>query len=254
MASLHISISAEPIFTIGAFTVTNSIFTTWLVSAGLIAFVLWYHHQLKQVSPKRKPGHFQVLIESLIMAFERFITGITGDAKKTATFFPLITTFFIFILLSNWSGLLPGVGTIGVTGTQAYEGFIPLLRAPTADINTTLALALFSVISIQVIGYRFLSLGYFKKFINFSGPIQFVVGILEILSEISRIISFAFRLFGNIFAGEVLLVVIAFLIPLVLPIPFYGLEVFVGLIQALVFSLLTLVFLNIATMAHEENH
>ena len=118
----------------------------------------------------------------------------------------------------------------------------------------TLALALISVTSIQIFGVSYLSIGYFSKFINFSNPLNFVVGILEIVSEFSRIISFAFRLFGNIFAGEVLLVVMTALTKVIAPMPFYGMEIFVGFIQALVFAMLSLVLFNIATIGHGEEH
>jgi F-type H+-transporting ATPase subunit a len=128
--------------------------------------------------------------------------------------------------------------------------FVPYLRAGTADLNTTIALALISFTLIQIFGVQYSHLGYFKKFFNFSSPIDFFVGVLELISEIGKIISFAFRLFGNVFAGEVLLVVISALVPILIPMPFYGLEIFVGLVQALVFAMLSLVFYNIATQHH----
>lgn len=131
--------------------------------------------------------------------------------------------------------------------------FVPYLRAGTADLNTTLALGLFSQVMAQIIGVKYLGLSYFKKFFNFKDPIMMFVGVLELVSEFSKVLSYAFRLFGNIFAGEVLLVVMSALIPVVVPMPFYGLEIFVGFIQALVFSLLSLVFFNIATLGHDEH-
>jgi len=137
--------------------------------------------------------------------------------------------------------------------TETRRGFVPYLRAGTADLNTTLALGLFSQVMAQIIGVKYLGLSYFKKFFNFKDPIMFFVGILELVSEFSKILSYAFRLFGNIFAGEVLLVVISALIPLVVPMPFYGLELFVGFIQALVFALLSLVFFNVATISHDDH-
>ncbi len=140
--------------------------------------------------------------------------------------------------------------------THSTEGkFVPYLRAGTADLNTTIALALISMVMVQVVGFKFLGFHYIKKFFDFSNPIGFFVGILELVSDISKIISFAFRLFGNIFAGEVLLAVISSLVPIVVPMPFYGLEIFVGLVQALVFAMLSLVFFNIATIGHGgEDH
>lgn len=132
--------------------------------------------------------------------------------------------------------------------------FVPYLRAGTADLNTTLALALFTMIMVQVMGVKYQGLVYFKKFFNLKNPIMFFVSILETISEVAKILSFSFRLFGNIFAGEVLLVVVGSLIPLIAPMPFYGLEIFVGLIQALVFALLSIVFFTQATVGHEEEH
>jgi len=127
---------------------------------------------------------------------------------------------------------------------------VAFFRGANADINMTIALGLISVASVQFFGLKFAGTNYLKKFFNFSSPIMFVVGLLEIISEFSKILSFGFRLFGNIFAGEVLISVISYLIPVVLPMPFIGLEIFVGFIQALVFSMLTLVFINMATEAH----
>lgn len=136
---------------------------------------------------------------------------------------------------------------------EKNEVFVPYLRAGTADLNTTLALGLFSQVMAQVIGVKYLGFSYFKKFFNFRNPIMMFVGVLELVSEFSKVLSYAFRLFGNIFAGEVLLIVMSALIPVVVPMPFYGLEIFVGFIQALVFSLLSLVFFNIATLGHDEH-
>ena len=228
--------------------------------------------------------------------------GVTGNLKKTRLFFPFISTFFLVILLNNWLGLIPGVGTVRlIVDEEAHqiekvieekiEGVkeielkntdehsntlvepvhaseseeevihsehhgpkaVPIFRPGTADLNTTAALAIISVLVTQVIGIKYLKLNYFKKFINTTSPLMFFVGILEIVSEFAKIISFLFRLFGNIFAGEVLLSVMAFLLPLVVPMPFYGLELFVGFIQALVFAMLSLVFFNMATLGHEEH-
>jgi F-type H+-transporting ATPase subunit a len=141
----------------------------------------------------------------------------------------------------------------GVTEKEAEVEFKPIFRASTADLNMTLALALIAVIAIQYFGFQVVGFHYSSKFINFKNPIEFVLGILEFLSELSRIISFTFRLFGNIFAGEVLLAVMAFLMPFIVPLPFLMLELFVGFIQALVFSMLTAVFLNVA-VSHGKEH
>lgn len=303
-AGLHVSISAEPIFYIGNFAITNSMFTSVIVSLLIIIFAVYANSKLKSTN---RPQGLQNILEMIVDLFYNLTQDITQSHNTTKLLFPLTTSFFVFILLNNWSGLLPGVGTIGIseesvehanidpnfastvqaaedasvlveeeghqevgsvelieTGeiedthaaeTEHGSTFVPIFRAGTADLNTTLALALISVIATQVIGFKYLSFGYFKKFFNFKNPIFFFVGILELISEVAKIISFAFRLFGNIFAGEVLLVVIAFLIPLLAPIPFLGLEIFVGAIQALVFMMLSLVFMSMATHAHgEEDH
>ncbi len=248
-APLHISISAEKIFSFGGFPVTNSMLTSVVVSGLLIAFAVWVRATLK---PTNRPTGIQNLAEMIVEALYNLVQGVTNNTEKTKKFFPLIATFFLFILLQNWMGLLPGAGTIGFKDAEGI--LVPYFRAGTADINMTLALALISVASIQIFGVTYLSIGYFSKFINFSNPLNFVVGLLEIVSEFSRIISFAFRLFGNVFAGEVLLVVMTALTKIIAPMPFYGMEIFVGFIQALVFAMLSLVLFNIATIGHGEEH
>lgn len=182
------------------------------------------------------------------------VESIAG-AVKAKRFFPLVATLFAFILFSNWSGLLPGVGSIGFDGIHnGHEVFIPYFRAPTADVNTTLALGLITMVMVQVYGFKYLGLKYFKKFFDFSNPINFFVGILELISDVSKIISFTFRLFGNIIAGEILLLVMAMLVPVLGPTPFIALELFVGFIQALVFMMLASVFINMATIGHGDEH
>jgi len=208
--------------------------------------------------------------------FYNLICEVFGSEEKGRKFFPLIMTIFLFVLIINWFGLLPGVGSIGfykeeyaqtehiehkeVTDEetnepeiQGHKEFVPLFRGASADLNTTLALALISVIftqiySIQILGFK----GFLKRFIKLKNPIMFFVGILELIAEIAKIISFSFRLFGNIFAGEVLLTVMLFLLPFIVPLPFLALEIFVGVIQAIIFSFLTLFFIKIATS--EEEH
>lgn len=238
---IHISITAEKIGEIGILPITNSILTTWLVMFFLICCSLFIKFRLTYV-----PGYAQLIAEGLIGGIYNLFHSITGE--KTKIYFPLIGSLFIYIIFMNWAGLLPGVGSIGIY--EIIEGekrLVPLFRSGSADLNLTLALAFVSVVAIQFFGLRYLGLTYIKKFINFKNPIYFFVGFLDIIGEASRLVSFAFRLFGNIFAGEVLLTVIAFLMPLFAPLPFIGLEFFVGFIQALVFSMLTAVFLSAAT-------
>jgi F-type H+-transporting ATPase subunit a len=160
-----------------------------------------------------------------------------------------VFTIFLFVLFSNWLGLLPGVSSITLGhGTDA----VPLLRSPGSDLNFTLALALIAVTMVNVFGLAAMGIRErLSVFFNFQSPIKFFVGILELVSEFARIISFTFRLFGNVFAGEVLLAIMAFLVPYLVPLPFMFLEIFVGFIQAFIFGMLTLVFVALAVTPHE---
>ncbi|MBU0576711.1 F0F1 ATP synthase subunit A [Patescibacteria group bacterium] len=236
MTALHISISAEPIFYLGKLGFTSSM----LVSLLTTIFLLTIAHQFYR--NQKKTSHLSLIIQALIESLYEFAQTITPH--KAGKFFPVFASIFLFVMFASWAGLLPGVETIQIHNSQA---FVPLFRGGTADLNITLGTALVAVFMIQIFGIQSLGSDYLKKFINFSNPINFFVGILELVSEFARIMSFSFRLFGNIFAGEVLLAVIAFLLPLFVPLPFIGLELFVGFIQALVFATLTLVFINIAT-------
>jgi F-type H+-transporting ATPase subunit a len=241
---MHISFFSEKVIEIAGLGISNTVLMSWLAMLFLMAVAFSLKGRLKPV-----PGKVQGLAEVAIEGMESFMTTVTGDREKTRKFFPLIATFFLFILISNWMGILPGVGSIGIfEGIGKERVLVPLFRSTNSDINMTLALAVISVMATQIFGISLV--GFFKyagRFISFKGPINFFVGILESIAEVAKIISFSFRLFGNIFAGEVLLMVIFFLIPLVVPLPFLFLEIFVGFIQALVFSMLTLVFLTVAT-------
>ena len=244
---MDISLVAEPVIDFLGFKITNSLLTSLIISIGLIIFCLIFSSKKLNIIPggRSLQNILETIIETLLGLFQ------TAAGEKTRLFFPLAATFFVYIILGNWIGLLPGVGSIGIYEVIHGEKIlVPLFRGATADINTTLALAIISVAAIQFYGLRNVGFSYLKKFFHFGNPINSFVGFLELLSEFSKIISFAFRLFGNIFAGEVLLSVMAFLLPFILPIPFLGLELFVGLIQAIVFVMLTLVFLKVATESH----
>lgn len=246
---MHISLAAEKIFEIGPMPVTNSMVMSWIASFLLIVFSLIATKNL-QLVPKGVQNAAEAIIEFLF----NIADDVIGNKNQTKKYFPLIATIFLFVLINNWLGIVPGVGTIGFH--EIKEGtpiFTPILRPGNADLNTTLALAVTTVISIQIFGI--VAIGFIKyagKFINFKGPIDFFIGILELIGEMAKMVSFSFRLFGNIFAGEVLLTVIAVIAPFIIPIPFYGLELFVGAIQALVFTMLALVFVKIAITAHEH--
>jgi len=246
-----ISLVPETIMTIGGFPITNSFLMTIIVSSVIIIGSLIFYKKKDAV-----PRGFQNFAESILEALLDLVDGVTGNRVQTRKFFPIVATIFIFVILSNWIGLLPGMGTIGFN--QVHHGeevFVSLIRSPSADLNTTAALAIIAVIAAQVMGITAIGIKKYagKFFVSpFKKPyfIGMFVGVLEIISEFAKIISFSFRLFGNVFAGEVLLLVMLALIPLFVPLPFLFLEVFVGFIQALVFAMLTLVFFKMATEAH----
>lgn len=248
---MHVSITPEIITNIFGMPITNSLIASLIATVVLILIAYFATRNIKEV-PKGLQNLFEIVIEALF----NMVDSVTGDRKQTYQFFPIVATIFIFIIISNWLGLLPGFGSVGFFETTQLHGeesstFVPLLRSANSDLNTTLALAIVSVFATQVFGIMALGiLKYGKKFINFSSPIKFFVGILELISEVAKMVSFSFRLFGNVFAGEVLLIVIIMLAPFIVPIPFFALELFVGFIQALVFAMLTLVFLKMAVTAH----
>ena len=239
--TLHISLAAEKLWTIGGFPITNSLLTTWVVMALLTLFSLKATWNMRMI-----PSGFQLFAETIVGGLYDFFSSVVGVHVKK--FFPFIATLFIYILVANWVGLLPGVGTIGFFHDAE---FTPLFRAATADLNMTIALAIVSILAMQYFGFKTLGMHYSGRFISFKDPITFAVGLLEIMSDLSKVLSFAFRLFGNIFAGEVLLAVIAFIMPFIVPLPFLVMELFVGIIQALVFSMLSAAFFSMA-VSHED--
>ena len=353
---LAIQLPAEMIFEgddfatpLGAWNLMNTMLTTWLAMLVLIILALFIRKSLTEV-----PGRFQALFEIIIEFFLNLCESIAGR-DKGRRFFPLVFTIFIFIVVANWMGILPGFGTVGriadpeeiahhhgihhyvdpaladyasddshakhdehgedshakhdehdddshakhdehsdhldsvalhvFTGQGAfsylapgsfsdqltfeeYENqdglvgedkraghLVPFLRSANTDINMTLAMAIIAMVMVHFWGFSILGFpSHIGKFINFKeGPIGFFVGILEIISELAKVVSFTFRLFGNIFAGEVLLMALAFLLPLIGIIPFLGLELFVGVIQAFIFSMLTLVFASMASVSHSSD-
>lgn len=266
---LGAALAAEPLFQLGNFPVTNSLLNAWIV---VIFFVI-----VAAVASRRNtlvPRGIHNFFEAIVVFLIDEMDKVTGDRQKTKLFFPLVATLFLFILANNWLGLIPGTGTIGIYGEMhGHTELIPLLRPATADLNMTLALAAFSVIVVQLAGVQGIGfMNYVSKFVNVrgifraipKGPvaigvaiIEFFVGLLEIVGEVARIASLSLRLFGNVFAGEILIGVMLSLLSFVVPVPFMFLEILVGIIQASVFALLVLVFLTVATMEHghdEENH
>lgn len=250
---MEISIAAEKLFSFGTFSVTNAFLIGAIVSGALMLFTRRIVEHWKEV-PRGAQNVLEIIIESLL----DLVQSVTQDRKQALQFFPLIATIFLFVLFSNWAGLLPGLGTVGIYGEHnGHHTIIPFLRSTSADLNFTLALSLIVVLTIQFTGIAAMGIvKYGKKFFvsPFHKPygIGTAVGILELVSEVGKTISFTFRLFGNVFAGEVLLTVMLHLVPYFLPLPFLFLEIFVGFIQAVVFAMLTLVFLKMATIPPEH--
>ena len=241
----HVALAAEKLFSIGPFPVTNSILTTWIVTLLLIAFAYLATRKIQAV-----PGFLQNVAEGMVEAFQDLVSSVAGE--KTKVFLPIVTTFFFFIIVGNYFGLLPGVGSVGFYQQPATSNqqpiFVPFFRSINSDLNTTLALALVSVFATHYLSIKYLGLGgYLGKFFSLN-PIFLFVGLLEIISEITKLFSLSFRLFGNVFAGEVLLTTASTkLFAYIVPIPFYFLELLVGFVQALIFAMLTLVFMVILT-------
>lgn len=258
---VSISLVAEEVFRVGGFPVTNSLLTTW-IGVALVSFLIIAGLGNMRLVPRG----FQLVMESVYGFFLNLSESVLEDKRAALRATPFIATIFIFVFAANVFEVIPGVGSIGfferaekgISTAEAEHGeekFIPLLRPGSADLNFTIALALISVIVVQIAGFKTHGVRYLKKFFNFTNPINFFVGILELISELAKIVSFSFRLFGNVFAGEVLLTVMLMLVPYFIPIPFYGLELFVAVIQAFVFAMLTLVFIKLATISHEgEEH
>ncbi|MDF1497503.1 MAG: F0F1 ATP synthase subunit A [Patescibacteria group bacterium] len=253
---LVISIGPEVIATIAGFPITNT-----MLVAGVLFFVILaiVGVTLRRIDPDEPAKGIAGLMEVFVEFFLDFVESITNDRDKALRFFPIVASIFFIVLLSNLVELMPGMGSIGVWGIHHGETvLIPFIRSMSADLNFTFVVALFAMTSVQIMGMRVLGFkGYWSKF--FVAPwhkpyvIGSFVGALELVSEFSKVLSFSFRLFGNIFAGEVLLAVIGFLSPFLAPLPFLFLELFVGFVQALVFATLTIVFLNMATTSHAEH-
>jgi len=249
----EISIKAETLFYLGVFNFTNSYLLSLIVVGIFVSLAFWFRKNLMMI-----PGKLQSLFELFMDEALKMMDAVLGSRQQSERYFPIIATIFLFVMLSNWMGLLPGTGSLGLTHEIYKHGevervLIPILRAPTSDLNFTIALAIIAVFSVNLLGAMAVGMRtHAGKFFNFKNPIYTFVGLLELISEFVKIISFSFRLFGNVFAGEVLLIIIGFLGPYFLPLPFLFLEVFVGFIQAFIFAMLTLVFIGMSVSHHEE--
>lgn len=245
-----IILKPEIIGHIGILPVTNTLLVSWVAMLLLVVLAFLASRKILMV-PSGLQNFFELIIETGYSQVEDLAHS------KAKIFFPFVMTFFLFILTGNLLGLLPGFGTIGFF--EPHDGktsFVPLFRSINSDLNMTLALALVSAVTTHFFAVRYLGLkGYLAKWFSLS-PIFLFVGILELVGEITKVVSLSFRLFGNIFAGEVVLSTVSKLAPFTaffVPIPFYFLEIIVAFVQAAVFMMLTLVFMVLLTEKHEAH-
>ena len=264
----HVSLPAETVFHLASFSVTNTLIASWFT-----IFVLVGLSYVGTRKMKLFPGRTQAMAETIVEGLLDFVESVAGK-KHARMLFPGVATIFIYVISNAYLALLPFFGSIGI---YEHEGeFVALFRSANTDVNVPLSIAIMSFIFVETWGMRSLGVShYLSEFINVAqlgqglkqlltgkirpaimnivfGFISLFVGVLEIFSHLTRMVSFTFRLFGNMTAGEILILVSCFLIPLVFTIPFYGLEMLIGMIQALIFSGLTLVFGTIAVSPHEE--
>ena len=253
---------APVLFNVFGLPITNTMLAGWITVIFLVLVSWLITRRIKLV-----PGKLQAAFEFILGWIFDFCKSVAGE-ENGRKFFPVICTIFLFVAFNAWLSLIPGFGSIEFNGHELFRG-------ANTDVNTPLAIALVSFVFVEYYGLRSLGVKYLRKFINmgglfgsvghvfrgrvkkglsglFSGFIDIFVGGLETLSELIRIVSFTFRLFGNMTAGEILIMVAAFLIPMAIGWMVYGLELFIGFIQALVFSGLTLAFVSMAVTSHEE--
>ncbi len=240
------SLKPEILFSFSGINISNTILGTIVVDLILI-YIIYSVRKNFKIHPQGLQNIFEFILEYLYSLTQQ-IAG-----SRAVSIFPWFASFFIFILFANLVGLLPGFGSIGIfKNLNGEHEFIPLLRAATSDFNTTFALATISLVATHALSIKYNGIkDYLKRFFSFN-PIFLFVGILELIGEITKLISLSFRLFGNIYAGEVVLSTISSLFAFVAPVPFLMLETIVALVQALVFSMLTMAFMSILTTSHSE--
>jgi F-type H+-transporting ATPase subunit a len=276
----EVLLPAEEVFHLGGFPITNTLIALFFVD--LIVFGIAFGVSRAVASGKQILGGISGAVEALIEMIYGMTEGTAGKWAKTI--FPWFATIMLLVLVANWMEMIPGIETVGLIHTSEHGEFatqqigpflgivkaegegghalIPYVRVVSSDLNFTLAIAIVVVVMIQYYGIKSQGAAYFSKFWNVKtvftkpifGVIDFGVGLLEIVSEFSKVLSFAFRLFGNIFAGSVLLFVIGSLVPVFAQSIFYLLEFFVGAIQAFVFGLLATTFMAQATQGHGGEH
>lgn len=235
----------EALFHIGTFAFTNTMVNTIFIDLVIIALA-WY------ASKKAKliPSFFQSMIELVLDGFYTLTESVA--AEKTKMIYPYVMSFFLVILISNWSGLLPFLTAITFHPHEAQE-HVHLIRSASTDLNFTLALAIVSLVATHMLSLKTLG---FKSYITRFFPLNILglyTGLLELISEFTKVISFSFRLFGNIFVGEIMLLTLSTAMAFLVPIPLLMYELLVGIIQASIFALLTMAFMSILTTPHDQH-
>lgn len=241
-------LESEIISKLFGFPITNTVIATIVTDIALISLAVYIKKNISLI-----PGKLQNLAEQAMDYFYTLTEQVAGT--RAVSIFPWVMSFFLFIFFANLIGLLPGFGTIGFfQHIKEEEKFVPVLRAATSDFNTTLGLATISLVATHVLSIKYNGVfDYLKRFFSLN-PIFLFVGLLELISEFTKLFSLSFRLFGNIFAGEVVLHTVSGMFAFIAPLPFYLLEFIVALVQALVFSMLTMVFMAILTTSHSQEH
>lgn len=244
--TIAIHLAPEVLGHIFGVPITNTLVTVWATMLILFFVVFAISRNVNLV-----PGKLQVAAEVLVGGAHEYIAEVLESKELARRFFPLILSIFIFILAINWVGLLPGVTSIGMYHeSHGEKTLIPFFYPGNTDLNITIAFAIIAFFTIEIAGIAMLGfLKYGSKFVNFKSPLAFLIGIIEFFSELARLVSFSFRLFGNIFAGKTLILITLFFVPLVVPVPLLAFELFVGFIQAFIFAVLTLFFIKLAIEA-----
>ncbi len=236
---IHIALSANKITEAFGFTISNTLITAWFSIIVLLVLAFFLRKQVKEI-----PERFMALVEALFEYVLNYMEEVLEDKRLARRLFPIVMTIFLFVLVSNWAEHLPFFESVTV---HTESGHVALFKSANTDLNVTLALAIISFFVVETLGVVTIGIWkYLGKFFNFSSPLNFAIGLIELVSELARLVAFSFRLFGNILAGEVLLLVVKYFVPYFLPVPLMAFELFVGFIQAAIFALLTLYFVKLA--------
>lgn len=242
---LNISLAPEVLFYIGSWPISNALFWFFWLWLAFLVGALILRANLKMI-----PGKGQNFVELMVTGAYDFTESIIGKGKKAERVFPLVSTMFFFVLVANLLPYLPGQAAITFNNG---DKIVPLFRSIASDYGLVFMMTIITVITVQIIAIIVSGpFRYLGKFINLRSPLKFFLGIMDLIGEVAKIVSLSFRLFGNIFAGEVLGAVMLFLAPFFIPLPFMFLGLLTAVVQAFVFSVLTLVFISMASEMESE--